>query len=81
MYRACRIFSTIRYLKLQVSRKSPPQFHENCGGFLANLKFRQILLSGFQPVYLVAGNGLHDFENLLFTVVGYSYNMWLWAMC
>lgn len=48
---------------------------------MANLKFRQIPLSGFQPVYLVVGNGLHDFENLLFTVVGHSYDMWLWAMC
>ena len=30
-------------------------------------------------VYLVVGNGLHDFENRLFTVVGHSYDMWLWA--
>ena len=45
------------------------------------MKFRQIPLSGFQPVYLIVGNGLYDFENLFFTVVGYSYDMWLWAMC
>lgn len=38
-------------------------------------------ISGFQPVYLVVGNGLHDFENLLFTVVGHSYDMWLWVAC
>ncbi|MFR8902222.1 MAG: hypothetical protein ACLVHT_13275 [Hominenteromicrobium sp.] len=46
---------------------------------MANLKFRQIPLSGFRLVYLVVGNGLHDFENLLFTVAGHSYDMWLWA--